>query len=407
MKGGIKKLKLLDKIKGWFKTPYERAILGSYRRFSFYNRDLATNETIYAAVSMLSKAIASAPVNVYKNYNKLNPSEHKLAEMFKFGPNSFQTMFNFMQLMETLRNIKGAAYAIIEYSPRGELQQLWVLNNDCVEPVMETETRELYYKIDCEGVQNYVHNNYIIDVHGLTTDGYTPISPLDVLRNTIDYDREVKEFSLNQMQNGLKANLVVTLSTKLDEKSLSVYNDMMKNFKDSGIIYVDQGKSITELKNSSFIDPNIAAVEKITIERVERVFSLYGKLSRTDESKTSEEDLLYLKDTILPLVRMYEQEFSRKLLSYSEKYKGYEVKININGFLRASAKDRAVFYQYMIRNGIYCPNDIAVLEDIPPHEGGNQYYVSRDLCPIDQIRDLISSGSNTSTETPTQTKKES
>lgn len=395
-------MKIINRIKSWFKTPYERAILGSYRRFSFFNRDIATNETIYAAISMLSKAIASAPVNVYRKYDKLAPEEHHLAELFKFGPNSFQTMFNFMQHMETLRNIKGAAYSIIEYDFHGKVEQLWVLNNDYVQPVMETETRELYYRITCEGVDHYVHNSNIIDVHGITTDGYTPISPLDVLRNTIDYDREVKEFSLNQMQNGLKANLVITLQSKLDEKSLETYNEMMRNFKDSGILYVDQGKSLTELKNSSFIDPNIAAVENITIERVERVFSLYGKLKSNDKEK-SEEDLLYLKDTILPLVRMYEQEFSRKLLTYPEKMKGYEIKLNINGFLRASAKDRAVFYQYMIRNGVFNPNYVAMLENVPPHEGGEQYYVSRDLCPIEQISDLIASGSNTATPTETKT----
>ena len=355
-------MKILNRIKSWFKTPYERAILGSYRRFSFFNRDIATNETIYAAITMKSNAIASAPVNVYEKYTKLAPFEHDLAAMFKFGPNSFQTMFNFMQLMETLRNIKGAAYAIIEYGYHGEVEQLWVLNNDCVQPIMETESRELYYRIDCEGVQNYVHNSHIIDVHGITTDGYTPISPLDVLRNTIDYDREVKEFSIDQMQNGLKANLVITLSSKLEGDSLKTYNSMMENFKNSGILYVDQGKTLTELKKSSFIDPNIAAVENITIERVERVFSLYGKLKSNDKEK-SEEDLLYLKDTILPMVRMYEQEFSRKLLTYPEKMKGFEIKLNINGFLRASAKDRALFYQYMVRNGIYNDNEVRAIEE--------------------------------------------
>ena len=395
-------MKILNRIKSWFKTPYERAILGSYRRFSFFNRDIATNETIYAAITMKSNAIASAPVNIYEKYTKLAPFEHDLAAMFKFGPNSFQTMFNFMQLMETLRNIKGAAYAIIEYGYHGEVEQLWVLNNDCVQPIMETESRELYYRIDCEGVQNYVHNSHIIDVHGITTDGYTPISPLDVLRNTIDYDREVKEFSIDQMQNGLKANLVITLSSKLEGDSLKTYNSMMENFKNSGILYVDQGKTLTELKKSSFIDPNIAAVENITIERVERVFSLYGKLKSNDKEK-SEEDLLYLKDTILPMVRMYEQEFSRKLLTYPEKMKGFEIKLNINGFLRASAKDRALFYQYMIRNGIYCDNEIRAIEDMPPYKGGDVYYVSRDLCPVEQISELISSGKNTSTPTATPT----
>ena len=180
--------------------------------FSFFNKDLATNETIFSAISMLSNAIASAPIGVYKDYEKLKPYESDLARLFEYGPNNFQSTFQFIRLMETLRNTKGAAYAIKEYGYMGAIERLWVLNPDFV--------------------------NHI------TSNGYTPISPLDVLRNTIDYDREIKEFSLNQMKNGLKANIVIKLQTKLSEPALKEYNAMMDKFKENGVLYVDSGKSI-------------------------------------------------------------------------------------------------------------------------------------------------------------------
>ncbi|WP_394861445.1 phage portal protein, partial [Clostridium perfringens] len=121
---------------------------------------------------------------------------------------------------------------------------------------------------------NYVHSSHIIAVNYVTTDGYTPISPLDVLRNTVDYDREIKEFSLNQMKDGLKANLVIKLQAKLNKEELDNYNEMINRFKSNGILYVDNGKEFQELKKSSFIDPNVAAVEEITVERVERVYTI-------------------------------------------------------------------------------------------------------------------------------------
>lgn len=399
----MRQIGVFDKIRSFFKTPFKAYIERSFRSFSFFNRDIATNETVYSAISMLSGAIASAPISINREYEKLKPIDHNIAELFEFGPNGYQTMFEFIKLLETLRNVKGAGYAIKEYGYLGQVERLWVLSNDYVIPVLEKDSRELYYRITYEGNTNYIHASHIIDVHGLTTDGYTPISPLDVLRNTIDYDREIKEFSLDQMKNGLKANILIKVGAKLNEETIKTYNSMLENFKRNGILYIDQGKEIQELKNTSFIDPNVAAVEKITIERVERVYGLMGKLTTTDKQKDGE-DLLYLKDTILPIARMYEQEFSKKLLTFEERIRGYKIKFNLNGFMRANAKDRGNFYQIMIRCGVFSPNDVLELEDKRPYEGGDVHYVSRDMCPVDQIRDLISSGSNTN-KTSTENNK--
>lgn len=376
---------IFSKIIGFFKTPYKAYINRDFSNFSFFNRDLNTNENIFSAVSLLSNALASAPISVYKDYEKLKPRENDLARLFEYGPNNFQSTFQFIRLMETLRNTKGAAYAIKEYGFNYRLERLWVMNPDNVTPQMEKDSRELYYAISKDGAINYVHSSHIIAVNYVTTDGYTPISPLDVLRNTVDYDREIKEFSLNQMKDGLKANLVIKLQAKLNEEELASYNEMINRFKSNGILYVDNGKEFQELKKSSFIDPNVAAVEEITVERVERVYTIQGKLTG---KATNVEDLLYLKDSILPTARMYEQEFTKKCIPNTERDEGIKVKISLNGFARADMKTRGEFYFKGVRTGWFCPDEVRALEDMPPIKGGDTYYVSKDLIPVDMIRNL-------------------
>ena len=376
---------IFSKIIGFFKTPYKAYINRDFSNFSFFNRDLNTNENIFSAVSLLSNALASAPISVYKDYEKLKPRENDLARLFEYGPNNFQSTFQFIRLMETLRNTKGAAYAIKEYGFNNRLERLWVMNPDNVTPQMEKDSRELYYAISKDGAINYVHSSHIIAVNYVTTDGYTPISPLDVLRNTVDYDREIKEFSLNQMKDGLKANLVIKLQAKLNEEELANYNEMINRFKSNGILYVDNGKEFQELKKSSFIDPNVAAVEEITVERVERVYTIQGKLTG---KATNVEDLLYLKDSILPTARMYEQEFTKKCIPNNERDEGIKVKISLNGFARADMKTRGEFYFKGVRTGWFCPDEVRAWEDMPPIKGGDTYYVSKDLIPVDMIRNL-------------------
>ena len=396
-------MKLLNSIKNFFKTPAKPSIKRRFNNwFKFYNSELANNETIFSAVTMKANAIASAPVSINLDYRKLNPGEHKLSYLFKYGPNPRQTMFSFIQYMEATRNTNSGAYAVIEYSNvLGDISAIWPLKSEFVEPIIDQDSGELYYEITDhdDNTKRYVHNSHVIALEYLDNNGFKGINPLNVLKNTIDYDREIKEFSINQMKTSLKANAVVKIDTTLDEESLEEYDAMMEQMQENGIIYLDDGKDIKELSAKTYIDPNIFDIEKITVERVERVFNIIGKLTKgssSNKTTTSDtEDLLYLKDSILPVIRQYEQEFSKKLLTTKEKMQGYEIKLNMNGYARATMEKRGNFYQILYRNGILSANEIRILEDLPPVEGGDKRYISRDLCPVDLFDDFIKSSITT------------
>lgn len=377
-----------------YRTPFRESLNWAVNSFSFLNKDLATNETVYSAVSMLSNGVASAPISVAQDFKRFSPTENKVAELFDFGPNPYMTTFEFIRTLETLRNTYGAGYAIKDYQGNGKLRALYVLNPGKCTPILERDSKEVYYRVsDDSGETVYIHSSEILVVNHLTTDGYTPISPMDVLRNTIQYDTSIKEFSVNQMQCGLKPNLVVTVSSKLNKENLAAYQQMMTNFKKNGVLFLDSGKTVQDLKNATYVDPTIAAVEKITIERVERVFNMHGKLSG---AATDGEDLLYLKDCLLPIIRMYEQEFTKKLIAKPERMRGIKIKFNMNGYARANMKDRAEFYNKMVRGGVFSPNEIRALEDLPPYEGGDTFYIARDCCPVDIIQEFFLSQNGSS-----------
>ena len=392
-------MSIISKIKNLFNIPFKTKIIRDYSSFfSFFNRNLATNETIFSAVNMISNAIASAPPGVFKDGKKLKPREHQLAMLFKFGPNPRMTMFNFIKTLEVNRCTFGAAYVIKEYGYAGAIKYLWILNSQYVTPIVEKDTNELYYEVrNSDGIR-YIHNSHILQLSYMSNDGYTPINPLDVLKNTIDYDLEVKEFSLNQMKNSLKSNLVIKINTKLSQDDIDEYDEMLENMKKNGAIYVDSGKEFQELKNITYVDPNILSIENITVERVERVFNMPGKLTKGSSSNkttsTDTEDLIYLKDTILPIVRLYEQTFTKGLLNERELIiDDMEVKFSMNGFARATMEKRGNFYQQMFRNGLFNRNEIRALEDMPRTEDGtgDTYYLSRDLWPADKYDEFMKS----------------
>ena len=386
-------MNIWNKIKGFVKKPNRTNIMHSYGgNFNFSNTDLATNETIFSAVSLLSNGIASLPLKLYKKYKIIDPSENNLAKMIEYNPSPYLTMFQWIRCMESFKNVKGNAYAILEYDYFQQPEQMYILDSNCVTPVIEAETKDLWYQIKGDDGIYYVHNSHIIHFNHISLNGYKGISPLDVLRNTIDYDRRVKEFSLNQMQNGLKANLVIKLAAKLNEESMNQYTEMLSKFQKNGILFVDQGKDFQELKNNSFIDPKVFDVENITIARVARVYNipLHKLLSnQMNYSSAEQSDLEYIKDTILPLVRQYEHELNRKLLTEQQRNEGYCFRFNLNGLARADMKTRGDFYFKGIRSAWFTPNEIRALEEMPPLEGGDKLFVSRDLIPIEDVNKLL------------------
>ncbi|HBJ2609717.1 TPA: phage portal protein [Clostridium botulinum] len=385
-----------NKIKSFIKAPFKTRIIRDYSSgFSFFNTDLATNETIFSAVSLLSNTMGSLPLKLYKDYEIAKPGENDLARMIEYNPTSYMTMLQWVRCMETLKNTKGNSYAIKEYDYMHQPTKMHILNPDFVTPIIEKDTKELWYEIRDEDGLMYVHNSHIIHFSHISVNGYKGINPLDVLRNTIDYDREIKEFSLNQMKNGLKANIVIKLGAKLNKDAMNEYTEMIGRFQKNGILFVDQGKEFQELKNSSFIDPKVFDVENITIARVARVYNIpLHKLLAEKQGYSSAEqaDLEYIKDTILPIIRQYEEELNKKLLTEQQRNEGYSFKFNLNGLARADMKTRGDFYFKGIRSAWFTPNEIRALEEMPPRQGGDQLFVSRDLIPVDKIDLLLKGG---------------
>lgn len=390
---------IISKIKDFFRGGKTTLTIDNRETFTWDGSDLATNETIFSTVTLLSNSMASLPLKLYKDSKAVNPGETQIARLLKYGPNNFMTPFNFIRALEVTRDTKGNAYAVIDYDEFFQPCSIWILDSSKVEPIIEKDTKELYYKILTDDGVRYMHNSHIIHVnHIFTSNNYKGISPLDVLRDSIDYDKEVKEFSLSQMRNGLKANLVIKVATSLTEEQLKEYRKVIDSFRNSGILMLDQGKDLQELKNISFIDPKVFEVENITIARVARVYNVpLNKVLADKQSYNSAEqaDLEYMKDTILPIARLYEHEFNKKLLSEKQRDEGYYFEFSLNGFHRADMKTRAEYYFKGIRSMWLTSNEIRRFEGLPPVEGGDELYCSRDMIEVSKL-DLLLKGGETS-----------
>lgn len=152
------------------------------------------------------------------------------------------------------------------------------------------------------------------------------------------------------------------------------------------MIIQEPGVEIKEI-NRNFIDSKVFEVEKITRSRVATVLNMpVTMLGETDGASYSimeQMSLEFVTYTLLPIVRQYEQEFNRKLLTAQQRQQGLYFKFTVGALLRGDMTTRGEFYFKMIRSGVFKPNEARAWEELPPEDGGDKLYISGDLYPID------------------------
>lgn len=355
--------------------------------FGIDNSTLATNETIFSVVTRLSNSMATLPLKLYKNYEV---THNAASDVLINDPNPNMTGFEFIRNLETARNEKGNGYALIERNIRLQPTRLTLINPDYVVPIIESETKELWYEILGEdGNRYYVHNMEMLHVkHIVGSNSLKGISPIKVLSNANEFDKAVREFSLKEMQSA-PMSFILKYGANVDsEKRQRVIEDFKRFYKDNGgILFQEPGVEIDELERK-YVAADTFVTERITRSRVANVYNIpVTMLNDTEgQSYSSNEQLMrmYVDLTLMPIVRQYEQEFNRKLLTPAERKDGYYFKFNTKALLRADTATQADYYTKAIRSGWLSQDEIRQLEDMPP-VGGNasKLWVSGDLYPID------------------------
>lgn len=351
------------------------------------NSTLATNETIFSIITRLSNSMATLPLKLYKNYDM---TQNVVSDVLINNPNPNMTGFEFIRNLETSRNEKGNGYALIERDIRLRPSRLTLINPDYVEPVIETKTKELWYQVlGDDGNRYYVHNMEMIHVkHIVGSNSLKGINPIKVLQNANDFDKAVREFSLKEMQ-AAPNSFILKYSANVDtDKRQRVIDDFKRFYKDNGgILFQEPGVEIDELERK-YVAADSFMTERITRSRVANVYNMpVTMLNDTEgQSYSSNEQLMrmYVDLTLMPIVRQYEQEFNRKLLTPADRTAGFYFKFNTKALLRADTSTQADYYTKAIRSGWMSQDEVRQLEDMPP-EGGNasKLWVSGDLYPID------------------------
>lgn len=364
-----------------------------WRNKSFWgniNNTLETNETIFSAVIRLANSLSSMPIKLYEDYKVINTN---VSELLTISPNNSVSSYDFINQIETVRNEKGNAYVLIERDTFSQPSKLYLLNSDIVNIAIENNSREVYYIIHAaSGNKLIIHNMDMLHFkHIVGSNMLKGISPIDVLKNTTDFDAAIRKFNLSEMQK--PDSFVLKYGSNIDVKKRKSVIENFKQFyeENGGILFQEPGVEIDPI-TKKYVSEDIVASENLTRERVANVFQLPAVFLNANESsnftKNEELNRFFLQHTLISIIKQYESEFNRKLLTPLDRKKNRYFKFNVKAYLRADSATQAEVYFKAVRSGYYTINEIRELEDLPPVENGDKPFISGDLYPIDTPLEL-------------------
>lgn len=354
-----------------------------WRAADFYaNR----SEAICAAAGRLSNTLASAPMHLYKDESIQR--DHALERLVRFSPAVGWNAFSFIRDMEFSRNTVGRAYAWILRDSLRQPEQTLYLDAGRVSTLRAQETGELWHRVTLEdGRDGYIHDSDMIHLSWLSASG--GVTPRSALGGTLEYDAQIKEFSLKNLNGVHDVILIKTPGNIGTERRNKLVEDILANYQASGkrALVLDSGMDASRLVSSP-VDPQVMDIEKITKARVAGVYGMQAHLLGDGENtaRSSEEEMqAFLALSIIPAMAQWEAEYNKKLLSYELWKQGYSFRFDASELTRANTAVLAEKYFKAVRGGWMQPNEVRLREGLPPDPNGSTLMMSRDLLPLELL----------------------
>lgn len=346
------------------------------------------SEMIYSAVARVANTVALMPLRLYKGDEEA--FDHPLDRLVAYDPGPRYNAFEWRRTMQANVCDSGRAYSVI----RRGADNVTPVNLQQVAPervweIVVQETDEIWYRITWDDRIEYVPSCDMLSLRGVSANGVRGVSQHSVLRGALQYDRQIKSYSLQQM-DGVNSTVVITVpNTGLSPaRQAEIVKEFNQIYRESGgkAIVLQGGMQASDLKRSP-VDTDVTAVEKATANRIATVNlvppHMLGDYSDTNYATAEQTMLEYQQMTLLSWIVQWETECDRKLLTWQMLRDGYHFAMDMRALQRADVLAMANKHSISIRSGKMTINEARAEDNLPPVEGGNVPLISRDLMPLD------------------------
>ena len=375
--------------------------------YKFLGIDTKTDEkvlseaTYFACLKILSEALGKMPLKLLR-YNEKNGvvtmRKHDLYNVVHDRPNPYMTATSFWSTVEYNRDHWGNAYVWIQGA--GKNMKLWILPSENVEVWYDdakalADQPDIYYLYSAgEKVYKFGSEEILHFKSSNSLDGIVGISVQDQLKTTLSGSIKSQKMLNKMYESGFTAKAVLQYTGSLSDENTKAFVAGIESYakgelREDGvenIIPIPLGSTLTPL-NVKLADNQFIDVKYYTSAQIAAAFGIkpyqYNDLTKSSYASAEAQQLSFYVDTLLYIIKQYEEELNYKLLSAEEISQGYHFKFNVAVILRADLATQINTLSVGVSNFIYTPNEARAMLDLEAKEGGDKLLGNGASIPVD------------------------
>lgn len=355
---------------------------------------------VFACVRVLAESIAQLPLHVMRSDGRRREkaTDSPVYRLLYSRPNRRQTSFEWREQMQTHLALRGNAYSLIRWTQVGQVDELIPLHPDRMEvmlldddmmPDVPHTSRIGYLYRDERGRRYRILDDEILHLRFMTTDGIIGVSPITWGARAVELSLQAEKHGLSWWKNAAKPGGVIKMPQGefLDEEAHRRMKQSWRAAHTSDDLYtvaILEGGAEWQPMGISNEDSEWLDSRRFQISEIARIFRLPPHMifSAIEHGNTyaniEQSDLDYVKHSLLPWIRRWEQSLDRAVIRDDNLY----AKFNVDGLLRADMASRASFYQTLWGMGVLSPNEIREKEDLDPVDGGDERFIPSGVSPL-------------------------
>ena len=360
--------------------------------------------TYYTCLKMLSETLSKLPLKYYSGTGiRAKPDQDYY--VLAVRPNKFMSATTFWSTVELNRNQYGNGLVLMRkrpvkksgYNVGSELQDLWILPTQYTEIIVDDKgifnnKGDIYYRYSDEySGQQYVYRSEDV-MHFktfYTLNGIKGKSVQEMLAGSIDGALESQNFMNNLYKSGMTASMAMQYTGELSdsnvEKLQNKYSKFLCGSKNAGkIVPVPIGLQLQPLDIKP-VDAQFFELKKYSALQIAGAFGIkpnqINNYEKSSYSNSEMQQLTFLVDTMLWILKQYEEEINYKAIGSPTNF----VKFNEKAILRADAKTQMETIKTAVDGGLYTVNEGREYLDKPPQEGGDVLIVNGTYVPLKDV----------------------
>ena len=358
--------------------------------------------TYFACLKILGETMGKLPLKLLQQTEKggvVKAYKHPLFNVVGTRPNPYMTAAHFWSTVEYNRNHYGNAYVWIVGA--GSKEQLWILPSDSVSVWVDNagawgKANAIWYVYNhvASGQQYKIPSDSIMHFRTSTSfDGITGKPVREILDDTLTGNQTAQQMLNKAYESGFTGKAVLQYTGEPSPTNEKKYAQRIQDYLDGAegmkdIIPVAYGTQLTPF-STKFADNEFLGLKRYSALQIAAAFGIkpnqINDYEKASYSAAEQQQLAFYVDTLLYILKQYEEELTYKLLSTEEVESGYYFKFNVAVILRADQKTQIEALKNAVNGGLYTPNEARSYLDKESKPGGDQLIVNGTMVPLTQV----------------------